>query len=1232
MGIFNGQGAQWPAMGAELLSKSSAAADIISALESRLARLPINDRPRWSLMEEMKLSVGSRVGEAELSQPLCTAVQILLVDLLRSSGVEFGAVVGHSSGEIAAAYAAGVISAEDAICIAYYRGLYSDLAAGRDGQKGGMMAAGITVDDASELVNSHVFRGRAVIAAYNSSNSLTLSGDSDAIEDLKVILEDEQKFARLLMVEKAYHSHHMEPCAGPYGDSLKDLDIQVSNHPNCKWISSVSGDDIVKYGLEKLSGQYWVENAVNPVLFMQAVQRACELLGTPEINLAIEIGPHPALRGPATQTIQETTGQPIPYTGLLRRRASDIISLADGLGFAWSHLSKGHVNLQAFDQFVSGKAPASFLKGLPTYSWDHDLEYWHQSSHAKSCLFRSKPHELLGHMTSALGNGQELMWRQILSPAEVPWLNGHRLQNQSVLPAAAYVVLAIEACRELLKLSPDLDPGSAVLIHVHDIEIHHAMTFDGDDSRVEAIFSLNDIARGADVVSAKFKYFGGPADATRGEARGISSLRMLASGSVEIVLGKPSHRALPPRGPRPDNMLPVKADEFYESLRLIGYEYSGPFCALSGLQRKLGAVSGRLSHDEEEDHGSELLIHPAMLDVAFQSVLLAKAAPYDGTLWSMHVPKTIKRVTVNPFACEAYITRREKLAFDSCQPNILDNTFRGDVDVYPSEAVDNSNSEEVSHAIIQVEELDCVPFSRATAEDDREPLSVMVWDCASPDIGKAAYDLSPEPDPHELELAHFLERLAFFYLQRLQRLVPSDDPSRCDGMPLSRLFNFARHIVSRVMSGKLLFWKDEWFRDTPQTINEASSPYTDSVDYRLLSRIGENLVDIATGKTTAIEITRSDDILSEYYSNSIIMSRNTTFLARTVKQITHRHPHLHILEVGAGTGVATKEVLSTIGDSFSSYVFTDISSGFFPAAQEHFGANPSFPRMSFKVLDISSDPREQGFEAHAYDVIIGSMVLHATPVLRQSLRNTRQLLKPGGYLILHEAVDNDVARCGTIFGSFPGWWLGAESDGRVLGPALPLAKWDELLRETGFSGFTSSVPIIDPLLTPSTVFVSQAVDARTEFLREPFSVSSQASASKLGLDSVMHEAILIGGSSSVTSQVTSELKPLLQAHFGSVRHVSSIADIATCNIQITQATTILSLSDVDAPFCQNVTETSLNSMKELLHSAGSVLWVTQGRRAENPFANSSSFIFLFSSITQQPPRPESLLSSLNRLH
>jgi hybrid polyketide synthase/nonribosomal peptide synthetase ACE1 len=124
LGVFTGQGAQSARMGAALIESSDAARRIIEKLEVRLSRLPKSDRPSWSLKAELlKDASSSRISQASLSQPLCTAVQILQVKLLRAASIEFSAVVGHSSGEIGAAYAAGLISAEDAICIAYYRGL-----------------------------------------------------------------------------------------------------------------------------------------------------------------------------------------------------------------------------------------------------------------------------------------------------------------------------------------------------------------------------------------------------------------------------------------------------------------------------------------------------------------------------------------------------------------------------------------------------------------------------------------------------------------------------------------------------------------------------------------------------------------------------------------------------------------------------------------------------------------------------------------------------------------------------------------------------------------------------------------------------------------------------------------------------------------------------------------------------------------------------------------------------
>src|SRR3569833_1751653 len=186
LGIFTGQGAQWPRMGAELLRASPMVARCLADLDDSLAGLPASGRPVWTLKDQLLAAVDtSRVAEAALSQPLCTAVQIVLVELLRSAGVRMAAVVGHSSGEIGAAYAAGLVSARDAIRIAYYRGLHARLAASPNGtdEKGAMAAVSASADQAEAFCQREEFAGRVSVAAYNSAFSLTLSGDAGAIDE-----------------------------------------------------------------------------------------------------------------------------------------------------------------------------------------------------------------------------------------------------------------------------------------------------------------------------------------------------------------------------------------------------------------------------------------------------------------------------------------------------------------------------------------------------------------------------------------------------------------------------------------------------------------------------------------------------------------------------------------------------------------------------------------------------------------------------------------------------------------------------------------------------------------------------------------------------------------------------------------------------------------------------------------------------------------------------------------
>jgi hybrid polyketide synthase/nonribosomal peptide synthetase ACE1 len=205
LGVFTGQGAQWAGMASKLINAPAAMA-IIDDLERSLSELK-DYPPQWSLKAELLADKSSsRIAEAALSQPACTAVQIVLVELLHAAGISFSAVVGHSSGEIGAAYAAGYLSASDAIRIAYYRGVHLRNAHGRNGEDGAMIAVGTSYEDAKKVCNLRKFRGKICVAASNSSTSVTISGDATAIEAVKTVFEDEKRFARVLKVDKACKS------------------------------------------------------------------------------------------------------------------------------------------------------------------------------------------------------------------------------------------------------------------------------------------------------------------------------------------------------------------------------------------------------------------------------------------------------------------------------------------------------------------------------------------------------------------------------------------------------------------------------------------------------------------------------------------------------------------------------------------------------------------------------------------------------------------------------------------------------------------------------------------------------------------------------------------------------------------------------------------------------------------------------------------------------------------
>ena len=376
---------------------------------------------------------------------------------------------------------------------------------------------------------------------------------------------------------------------------------------------------------------------------------------------------------------------------------------------------------------------------------------------------------------------------------------------------------------------------------------------------------------------------------------------------------------------------------------------------------------------------------------------------------------------------------------------------------------------------------------------------------------------------------------------------------------------------------------------------------------KLICVVGDNLAAAVRGETNMLQHLLADNLLNSFYVEAMGPKELTQFLAKTVLQLVHRFPHMKILEIGkkfssllrpfkakqtlgAGTGGATKAITQHIGKAFSSYTFTDISTGFFESAQELFASYGG--KMIFKALNIEKDIVEQGFKEHSYDLVIGSLVLHATTDLRKTLENTRKLLRPGGYLIILEITNNDVLRIGFSMSGLSGWWLG-QNDGRTLSPCVSIAEWQSLLLETGFSKVDSKTPERDALPRPMSVIVSQAIDQRISVLREPLEHP------KIRTEIGSPELVIIGGQTDRTLPLIHNIAHILKPLEIAITCIPSLEEIEVS--KISSASIALVLTELDNPIFKDITAKTMSGLKTFFETRETVLWVTNGCHAEEPF-------------------------------
>nr|ALQ33041.1 putative polyketide synthase [Fusarium thapsinum] len=476
--VFTGQGAQYPGMAKELLTSSEISCSTIRRLDSVLQSLAPEHAPDWTLEETILDSSTSLINEVERSQPVCTAVQIALVELLRSWGVQCNAVVGHSSGEIAAAYCAGLLSASQAISVAYFRG-YS---AGRMTARGTMMAVGLSGTAAALLIESKGLTDQIRVGCVNAPESVTLSGCDEGIQVLKQALESDNRFCRLLQTGgRAYHSSMMEEVGGLYEELLTPIfhGKDARNGISCRRSDEVTMYSSVGYSHESLSvldegtdmPVYWRQNLEQPVQFNSALSNLISKQGNVHL---IEIGPHSALEGPIKQIRKHLglTETALPYSSALVRKKDADRCVKTLAGKLFSH---GHsVNWNAINNLPNNGL--RIIHELAPYPWDYTRNQgvlW--SEPRASYEMRNRKylrHELLG--TRALtGNDIDYTWRNLLRLSEIPWLKDHCLEDQIVFPATGYMAMAMEALSQILDTKEK--PAEEISFELRNVNISAAL-------------------------------------------------------------------------------------------------------------------------------------------------------------------------------------------------------------------------------------------------------------------------------------------------------------------------------------------------------------------------------------------------------------------------------------------------------------------------------------------------------------------------------------------------------------------------------------------------------------------------------------------------------------------------------------------------------------------------------------------------------------------------------------
>ncbi|NES04228.1 MAG: acyltransferase domain-containing protein, partial [Okeania sp. SIO2F4] len=1035
--LFTGQGSQYVNMGRQLYQKSPLFREVVDRCDRILEKLSGK-----SILDIIYPQDGetSLLDQTVYTQPAIFVIEYALAKLWESWGIKPNVVMGHSVGEYVAATVAGIFSLEDGLKLISARGkLMQQL------PEGGEMVAVMASESKVESLIAP-YTEKVAIAAINGPKSTVISGAAEGLKEIISTLESEGIKTKKLQVSHAFHSPLMEPMLGEWEAVANQL---TYNKPRIPVISNVTGtvaDESIT------TAKYWVSHVRQPVRFTQGMQ----VLQEKGYETFLEIGPKPILLGMGRQCLPDVLGMWLPS---LRPNTDEWQQMLSSLGQLYTKGAK--INWLGFEQYYNPEKVT-----LPTYPFARE-SYWaevngYQKGWVSSGQRVKDIHPLLGHQINFAGSQQ--VFESLIGEENPAYLKDHRVFDQALLPAAAYLEIATAIGQNYYQ-TPN--------VVVKNLKIERGLVLpEGERKIVQTILTPSD-------TTTQFQIFSQQQE----DNEEVQKWLLHAAGEIETAT-EVSEEKFDTEKYLGECSNSIEVKQHYLKTQEQGISYGKAFQGIQELWQGENQAIAQIGIPEEIALGiEEYNIHPAILDAAFQVIF--NALPEKSGSKETYLPVGVEEL-ITYTQPEKYLWAHASIANEendvpqkgSLKANVILSGEKGEViakiiglrvKLASREALLGRKEKNITDLLYEIEWRTKGRLGRLlppdyllTPKEIEEQLKATVTEFSTQS------DLESYPDIQLDELSReyvlqAINQMGWPY-KAGDKFNTENEVQRLEIIPeQKRLFNRMLQIlaedgiISRVTD-------NEW--EMLQTLNESlvnqgekkgeellSQYPIAEAELVLLNRCGAKLSEVLQGKQDPLEMELPSGDMKSSYQESILGKMMNTLIEKAVAKAIEKLPKaqgVRILEIGAGSGSTTSSILPVLPANSTEYTFTDIGTVFTSKAKEKF---PEYKFVNYETLNIEVDPTTQGFDAYQYDVIIAANVLHATANVKETLSNVRKLLAPGGILVLSEITSHQRS-LDLTFGLLEGWWK-FQDEIRADNPLLNRSKWQELLPEIGFAEFVT---------------------------------------------------------------------------------------------------------------------------------------------------------------------------------